>query len=950
MTRVLVWKELRQQWVVWLAMAVVSAGGVWSLAATTNSSRQRDEMLVVVLWFAAGVYGLIGGSLLLAGETEEETQGFLDVLPVTRRRLWSVKAGAGLLPITALVAVLGVIWFVLLPQTDASLRSWSVAAGLLLCGVSGYAWGLYCGSYARTVLGAVTRGAVLQAVVGAILFAAVVVRLGVNGRLDGIDSRLQWTDFSVALVFAAAGAAALSRATYCHPDRLRARPDLLTPARSWWNSLRLAVSQARWFAIGMAVGGVVGMLIEVRFGVFVWPAVTLLIGVIAGATVYPRKCSSEDAVADDARDLYARAIVHFAVAVGATALTALVATGAVVELLSTGGREHIRALVRRVTASVANELLTQPVLFLTLWLVYGFSGGLLCSLLTRRPVRAGVQALGIALPAGALWVPAVFSGGPIYGWQVWGPPTVLFAAIVLLIQARSVRASLSRGDIATAVAAVVVAGSWQAGALWYRATEMPPAPDVIDLTAFRASLPAPGANVGGELAASALRRLSELAITTIDETPEGLRLHPFGRPLTAPTHSFFDFFRHAEAVADNTWHSDDDGLRALEHNLRAFLDRNLDLRAFLDLEFDDVWAKQLAESANLPTGVLVDPRETTEAALFVIPESRTPEIAATMLVARGLQRQADGDPGTFVDNLRTGLSLARNLRNHSGRFLVSRSLHVERRMLGGVEKWLERLEGRPDLLRKALEILRHHGEQPLTDAEEQDKADYLVALNTVDDVTALPARGAIGRPGQDPFFPMFGFPDTEVLRVCLEAPGEKERRHRILSGLYFPDAGLRQLAKQLQSPLLNGLFRNGVLISETTLSPWYRSLVPMTTLQVALRLYREETGRPAERLDELVPKYLPAVPADPYDGHPIRYRLSKGEEIDWSDRQEGSAGPAGGAMPSNGPYQRTVSAGQGVLWCVGEDGRDDGGHAQRGAQAGQKEDLIVLVPLPPSRH
>src|SRR5262249_55421118 len=152
---------------------------------------------------------------------------------------------------------------------------------------------------------------------------------------------------------------------------------------------------------------------------------------------------------------------------------------------------QLDALGRRVTASVGNGLLTQPILFLTLWLVYGYLVGLLCSLFTRRPALACVLALGIALPEGALWVPAMFVGGPMHRWQVWGPPMIWLVAAVLLTHARSTRGSLSRRDVVTAVMAVVVAGAWQAGALWYRATEMPPVPDAIDLTDFRASLPTP---------------------------------------------------------------------------------------------------------------------------------------------------------------------------------------------------------------------------------------------------------------------------------------------------------------------------------------------------------------------------------------------------------------------------------------------------------------------------
>lgn len=51
---------------------------------------------------------------------------------------------------------------------------------------------------------------------------------------------------------------------------------------------------------------------------------------------------------------------------------------------------------------------------------------------------------------------------------------------------------------------------------------------------------------------------------------------------------------------------------------------------------------------------------------------------------------------------------------------------------------------------------------------------------------------------------------------------------------------------------------------------------------VALRLYRYERGHYPDNLHALVPKYLPSVPLDPYDGKPLRYRkLEKGFKV-WS--------------------------------------------------------------------
>jgi hypothetical protein len=60
------------------------------------------------------------------------------------------------------------------------------------------------------------------------------------------------------------------------------------------------------------------------------------------------------------------------------------------------------------------------------------------------------------------------------------------------------------------------------------------------------------------------------------------------------------------------------------------------------------------------------------------------------------------------------------------------------------------------------------------------------------------------------------------------------------------------------------------------------ALQRVTMTALALRLYRKENGLYPENLQQLVPKYLPSVLIDPYDGKPLRYRkLQKGFKV-WS--------------------------------------------------------------------
>jgi len=63
-----------------------------------------------------------------------------------------------------------------------------------------------------------------------------------------------------------------------------------------------------------------------------------------------------------------------------------------------------------------------------------------------------------------------------------------------------------------------------------------------------------------------------------------------------------------------------------------------------------------------------------------------------------------------------------------------------------------------------------------------------------------------------------------------------------------------------------------------------------TACLFALKAYKEEKGRLPNSLSELVPKYLPKIPIDPFDGKPLRYSKEKG-----------------------------------IIYCVGRDLKDSGG-------------------------
>jgi hypothetical protein len=286
--------------------------------------------------------------------------------------------------------------------------------------------------------------------------------------------------------------------------------------------------------------------------------------------------------------------------------------------------------------------------------------------------------------------------------------------------------------------------------------------------------------------------------------------------------------------------------------------------------------KTFRQALAFPYWRLVDPKQVAE---FETPDEEYKALRefARLLSAEALQRKRKGDVDGALESCQTILKLCRHMDDEP--YILSFHVQMEIFAIGARALWDEVLsdaDASATAYRAVLAELR---------AWDIDRA-FVRALKGERVITGIlfydSFRKKLGGCGLFPVSTWFAANQSLTLAFYRQllpiaqkgVPYDRQKISRLIADFTQKTQGRNTILANLHiSSVEDRLFDQ---VTHT------HALQRMTEVALALRLYRKEHGRYPEDLQALVPKFLPSVPSDPYDGKPLRYRkLQKGFKV-WS--------------------------------------------------------------------
>lgn len=604
-----------------------------------------------------------------------------------------------------------------------------------------------------------------------------------------------------------------------------------SPSEALWWLTRQQVGPAFWI-LGAASLFVGVLIVPINFQVL-WPIATLLIGVVCGTAVFAHEQSSQSYQCLAAAHLPLRQIWRFKILFWlglAVLVSLLLAVSSAVGIM-------IRSANQPLNFPGTFYGLFGPLLFLGIWLFYGFCTGQLIVWLCRKNILALLISTMTAVTAIGMWLPAIVCGG-LSGWQMWVPPLTMLIATCVLVRAWAGGRIWERKPMAALVGYGAAILFWALVVSGYRAIEVPGVHEPLDTTAFRDSLPGQKDNLAAKAIHKALGEFGDNNapqwLKTLDEArqlPMGvLEMPRSDGQLSALTH-----LPVCRRMADNLLArvQAEDTPRGLQHlTLVLMLSRNLRNKATLESYLAGVELEDTALNG------------------FAVPWLlRRPDGALMQQAAMELNNHVKDTP-LAIDCAKTECFRSRGLLANPATWTMAPGRDGRMR-----EHWLA------NGIAVAMEA-----------PWEGHRTTRIWRLVWSGQLRHLQS-------------PHWELPPTEVLPKFA-----KEATSKIMATwLADPDGGpsRRRVARLLDDSWLadEQLFPNmDRLRQAASRSQWKTDAM---RLELALRRYRHDHDKLPPNLDALAPRYLERLPTDPYSGKSYLYGNKAGVVSFWSTGPDG---------------------------------------------------------------